>query len=461
MDMDGFEATKIGRNWLYSGSEARVDSADNVTLVGRSANVETGEPVGAAQLQHVYSTDGVDAVVRFCDQLAGRFLVLVESDGRLIAVPDGWASLQAYWDASAEGHSVFSSSPGLLLEIGFGRLDQRDQNRLAPTESLKAAEYRSVGPICPVSGAKRLLANHILDLDSGRQTRLPLRPNRSSFAALTHNLTNAIQGLHRGHRGEVWLPLTAGFDSRWVAFAASKADIKPRFFTFGPSGDRPSDAVIGADVAARLGADHAYLELPPTVSPEVKGDVTAIRGGWRDLEKMSEIEYFSQLADRVLVLNGNGGEILRGGYYGIGPRLPGRRLLRSLCLGRQISTFDAAGFERWYSTLAAIPDRGRVELDELYYWEERMSHWGSDFYAEKENYVDELSPFCCRQMLLSGPAVAGGARSVEVEEAVRALPPLHGIPVNPHEHHRPWARFAAVKAAGNLALTVARSRSLA
>lgn len=449
VELDEMRSERLGDWWVHSGAEARVQVGNQICLVGLAADVVAGRPVSPAQLERSLSCGGLDALVEYCDQLAGRFIVLVESEGRLSVIPDGWASLQAFWAESKESGVGLSSSPGLLLELGDGSAGRRDGGRLQDDPLAKAREYRSVGDICPISGTRRVQPNHVLELPSGREQRLPLRRRDADFGSITDELSHAIRGLQMAHGGESWLPITAGLDSRWLAWAASQAAADVKFFTFSPFGDPTPDTTVGAEVAHRLGAQHSHIPLPARVSRSVRGDVTAVRGAWRDLGKMAEIEYLASLGRRILVLNGNGGEIVRGGYYGSGPRPSSRRLLRLLCLGPQASAFDCDGFDRWYDSLGSLTD-SQLELDELFYWEQRMSHWGSDFYAEKENYVDELSPFCCRRILLAGPAIGRGRRAIQVGKALDSQPALKGVPVNPHCHQSALRQLAYVKSIGHL-----------
>jgi len=334
---------RLGNWWLYFGSEARIQIGRCVCLVGLAADVESAEPVRFAELERSYALGGLDGLLDYTDRLVGRFLVLVEDDGGLSVVPDGWGSLQAFWANSRSGPSAVSSSPGLLRDLGFGALAQCDRARSRNEAQAKALEYRSVGDLCPISGTRRVRSNHVLELSVGRAARLPLRHRRATFEEVTAELGRAIRGLQLAHGGESWLPITAGLDSRWLAVAASVAGAEPLLFTFTPDHEPTPDATIGAEIADRLGAEHANIALPERVSQSVRDDVTAVRGAWRDLPKMAEIEYLSSLGKRILVLNGNGGEIVRGGYYGTGPRPISRRLVRSLCLGPHPSTFYRDG----------------------------------------------------------------------------------------------------------------------
>ncbi|MEM8924358.1 MAG: hypothetical protein AAGD35_12725 [Actinomycetota bacterium] len=442
MDIDGPTSIDWGKWRVHLGEEATAELRGNVCFIGRAADVDTAEPVTATSLDLLHTAGGLRRVVDFTDQMAGRFLVLIADGDTLWAVPDGWASLQTFWHRLDGGGTVLTSSPGLMLDLGLGRGDRTDPERTGADRTKRGLEYRSAGPWCPVSGARRLRANHLLDLTDGAERPRSLRRSPTGFRYLTAAIGRAIEGLQRSHGGETWLPITAGFDSRWLALAVAEAGLKANFFTFVTPGRASIDAEIGARIARRLGAEHAAIDMPSSVSDAVRAEVTAVRGAWRDLDKMAEIEFFSTRPERPLVLNGNGGEILRGGYYGGGPRLPGRLALRGLCLGSTVSPFDGRGFDHWYRSALSRPEGREVALDELFYWEQRMAHWGSEFYAEKENHVDELSPFCCRRFLLAGPAVLGRRNALPVAGELAAQGVFEGIPVNPEE---PGSRTGALR----------------
>ncbi|MEL7208127.1 MAG: hypothetical protein AAGK32_07835, partial [Actinomycetota bacterium] len=267
---------------------------------------------------------------------------------------------------------------------------------------------------------------------------------------LTAELGRAIVGLGRHHGRTTLLPITAGVDSRWLASAAAGDAADVELFTFVPSGEAaPIDAVIGAEVAARLGLPHRCLELPATVDPALVEQVRSVRGRWRDLPKMAELQYLADQPSRAMILNGNGGEIIRGGYYGLGPVVGGRAAVRALCLGPNPDRFDGDGFDRWYASLERR-QQGRA-AHELFYWEQRMAHWGSDFYAEKQLVADELSPYCSRRLLRAGPAVVGIGRQPDPERALAADPVFGGLGFNPHAPVGALRRYAVVRAGVGLA----------
>lgn len=445
LELEDLNSFRLGDWWLYFGTEARFQIGPHVCLIGLAADIETAEPAEIARLEESYAQGGLDRLVAYSDQLVGRFLVLVEHGRRLSVIPDGWASLQAFWANSNAETSLLSSSPGLLQRLGFGSAANCDQSRVRNPARARALEYRSAGALCPVSGARRVRSNHVLELSTGHESRLTLTAREATFETLTFELGRAISGLTLAHGGESWLPITAGVDSRWLAMAASRAGARVKLFTFTPDDASTPDSSIGAIIAARLQADHTPIALPATVSQSVRDEITAVRGAWRDLPKMAELEYLSALDDRVLVLNGNGGEIVRGGYYGEGVRPTSQRLLRALCLGANPSIFDREGFDSWYESVASTARAQGVDLDELYYWEQRMSNWGSDFYAEKDNYADELSPFCARKILRTGPALARRKNRVHVEEELASQTQFEGVEVNQHDRRGPVQRNAYAK----------------
>jgi hypothetical protein len=444
------ESESLGAWWVHAGGEARVARGARTWLVGLAADIDAAAPADVAALDRAAAAGGPMAVAAHADRWAGRFLILVADGDDLAVVPDGWGSLQAFWGAEPGRPIALSTSPGLLMDLGLVPEGGGLGSAFTESQRARALEYRSFGDRCPVSGANRMLPNHVLHLRTGRSEPMAMTPRRRPFAAITQNLGRAMTGLAAAHGGPVRLPITAGLDSRWLALAASRARLEVELFTFTAPGVTESvDATVGAIVASRLGFRHRAVPLPSEVDPDVRDEVRRVRGMWRDLPKMAEIGHYSGSERRPLVLNGNGGEILRGSKYGTGPRLGAHRLVRSLCLGRQPAGHEIDGFEQWYQRRAPLAAEG-VELYDLYYWEQRMANWGSDFYAEKENVVDELSPFCCRRTLLAGPAVGGRETTIHLDQHLRAEPSLADVPLNPGAGSSALKRLAVPRQIGNL-----------
>ena len=101
LELGDLRSARLGDWWAYWGAETRIQVGGQICLVGLAADVVSAEPV-LARLERSYSCGGLDALIGYCDQLAGRFLVLVEKEDRLSVIPDGWAGLQAFWAVSPQ-----------------------------------------------------------------------------------------------------------------------------------------------------------------------------------------------------------------------------------------------------------------------------------------------------------------------------------------------------------------------
>lgn len=442
----GLVPQHFGTYRIHAGEGARVSTSGATALLGLAADATTGRPADVDELNRTFARSGTSGVVQWSERLAGRYLILLQDAERLLVLPDAWGSLQAYF-VSNENGSFLASSPGLLALLGvtpespgIGDVSERQQ------ALFRKSEYRSYGDRCPYSGYRRLRANHLLALPGGTFERRSIERRKRSFDHLTSLLANAVAGLAEAHGGPVEVPTTAGVDSRWLALATRTAGVDARLFTFALRGEQPADAIVAQQVAERLSLPHTTIELPTTVSAQTREAVQEMRCHWRDLPKMLEIEYWARRPDRCLVLNGNGGGILRGGFFGQGPMVPGKTALGSLCLGLHATNLDRAAFDTWYSELPESLRSGPPDLRDLFYWEQRMPYWGSDFYAEKSPYVDEVSPYCCVDVLAVAPALGGSGRELPLEQRLAEDGVFAGLPLNAHVK-KSLGRFSLAKLA--------------
>ncbi|MEM7262854.1 MAG: hypothetical protein AAF488_12755 [Planctomycetota bacterium] len=207
----------------------------------------------------VSATDS-DAIERAVYGLAGQYVVLVASDR------DDVPSVRVYTD------------PGAMMQVYYN-----DEGRIASTPSLFPGVTRDSevdreyplrgtddwypGSLCPYVGIRSLIANHVLDVQSGTIHRFwPKRAPDAMDAPTGIAAGGAIlSGMMRGfvESAPVLLSLTGGRDSRVNLAAARELVDRIETFTIRSPKVKRCDLDAPAAMADRWGLDHRFVDVVP------------------------------------------------------------------------------------------------------------------------------------------------------------------------------------------------------
>ncbi len=387
-----------------------VQDANGVSwwLLGRAVAAAPGDDDPVSQL----ARRSGEPVERLYRRWAGRWLLI--GDGAVH--PDAGATLGCLYRDAPDGTTWLSSSPALLNDLP-GR-------EPAPTVGPRLlAVSRGMDwyppPASRFAGISRLLPSQVLAVDERRVAPQPRRLLDDTFAGLGQvALMDGIEGVLRttlaGYAaagGELWVPLTGGFDSRLVLAAAVTTGAPFTTYTF----ERP-------------GVAEADLRLPPQLAELVEREHVRIRPGRpranrRALFDLHTAEHSIEV-DRELFARGSWDGIprsalsLRGGIFEVARafydhRLPDRLPDDTEAAQALISTmfqFDrfhrgsAAhrdGIRRWVEWVARTPEPGLDWRDRLYL-EQTVGGWLASTAQGLDLFACELAYPANSHILLSG-----------------------------------------------------------
>jgi hypothetical protein len=349
---------------------------------------------------HVGSLSGPHA-------LAGRF-VTVEEDTIML---DAIGSLACYY-RQIDGAVWASSSPELLRTLEPG-LDY-------PAERLKWGSEREwfPPPLSGIEGILRLLPGQSLNLRDCSvvsHANLPKIPSLSYGEAL-----DAIEALLRrivsaaAERFPLWVPLTAGGDSRLILAACIAESLDITTFTFQAPEEHQhaQDLLLPPRIAETAGVQH-YLLRSGRPDPEIEqlfDTHTAFHS--HDLDRALIVRgQWAHIPDGALVLGGNGWEVGRCYYWREQPPVPDE-------------------YRAWVNEHPSELDW----RDQLYV-DQRMAGWlganeqGLDLTGRQRIHAANCGELLALLLALPVDLRRDGRHQAEL---VRRLhPPLARIPVNP------------------------------
>jgi hypothetical protein len=184
---------------------------------------------------------------------AGTYVVLAHNGHSLEIYTDPGAMFGVYYK-----NGRASSSPALLPDL------ERDQ-RIDSQYSLDKANDWYTGSTCPFTDVRFLLANHRLELSSGRMERFWPKTitTEDSIDATLEQCSRLLREFVEkvSLRSTILVSLTGGRDSR-VNLAASRGILDAvEFFTIRAGGVASCDLKISADLASRfVGLRHRIVD---------------------------------------------------------------------------------------------------------------------------------------------------------------------------------------------------------
>jgi asparagine synthase (glutamine-hydrolysing) len=272
-------------------------------------------------LVHLYEERGPD----FVQALRGMFAIAIwdARHGRLVLSRDRFGIKPLYYRV-ADGQLSFASElKALLRQPGFSR-------EIDPSALEAFLAFNSIpAPLTIFSEARKLPAGHTLVAEGGEvELRRYARPTPVSAEqvrtepeeALAEELRGRLRDSVRAHLVSdvpVGVLLSGGIDSAMLtALAAAESGYRVSTFSIGFEEQSFDELELARLVAKRYGTDHHELVLRPDAVELLPRLVEAFDEPFGDSSALPTYLVSQLASDTVkVVLSGEGGDELFGGYY--------------------------------------------------------------------------------------------------------------------------------------------------
>ncbi|WP_155986636.1 hypothetical protein [Thioalkalivibrio sp. ALE23] len=384
--------------------------------------------------------NSVADVIARTDRLTGRYVIFFSVQRVLYAISDA-CSLKRVLFGEFDGNAIITSSEMFYYHL-FGDepvLEEEVSGLLGCDDYLKK-ERPWFGLRAYDGRFSVLLPNTFLDLDRFEVLRQPPPAIEMSKKQVVEQfraiVSGAIQSL--ALKRPLMLAVTAGVDSRILLALSLKYKERIRYYVFNRAEWGSGEAVdvvvprqifedlgIPFDVIAPAEADACCLE-------RLESDVSFPRV----LPKTRNICYHFHNSDsKVVNLNGNAAGVFRAFY---GHQLTNKVLpVDSLAYlsGTQGCDLLKRNIGDWHGEAVQYSRDSGIDLASLFYWEQRMPHWGSEYPLEQDIAIEEVSPYNNRYLLFMmmslPPAWRVGARPKYFKAVLDGSDlDLSGYPVN-------------------------------
>lgn len=382
---------------------------------------------------------GIDAIVEFCHDLCGRFVILFNISDRLGIISDLIGSRSVYY-WSGEKSIWCASQPGTLAKVlGISKDDSSPVRTFIEKDMFASGEASWIGDGSMYKGIKHLLPNHYLDLINGRAVRYwpkTSRPDLEMEAAAVSSariLENTMRAAT--NRFSMCMAVTSGWDSRTL-LAASRKDCEKFYYyvqKFGGMTDEHPDIRVPLKLAKKAHIPFHVLDCPEYESEEF--DAVLVQNVFalhNPAKKVLLWNFYHQFKGRVNA-SGNISDLCRS-VYGSEPITGVDDLLWFVNLTHSEYARDTL-IDWFQETKRLCVDLGYNQRD-LFFWEQVLGNWGSMFAAELDIAIEEFYPFGTRRLVETILAVDEKLRPYENSQVHRRMieilwPELLSQPFNP------------------------------
>jgi len=358
--------------------------------------------------------------------LAGRFLVVLHGPVAPLVVLDSYGSLAA---VHVPGRGV-ASVPALL-----GCRWDADLAHAAgfPERTTWQPFGRTLYP-----GARRVQADHVLDLATGdsRRSWVPPEPDGSAdtgaaAAEVLAHLRHVITSVSAHH--PLVVPLTAGRDSRVLLAACGPLRSSVSAFTLVHPGRRSVDRAVAVRLAGRAGVPLELLSVGDGAGAAGPDEWLHATGHALGGELWRSQSALAGLDPAAVLLPGTAGEVGRAHMLRPGDDLQDGTVTPELLLRRLRTPAQGTALQDAADWLDRLPPLSFVATLELAYIEQRLACWAGPGHYGNRRSAFEVSPFSGRALfrrLLSLPVGYRRREGLTDDLLAQAWPDAPSLPFN-------------------------------
>ena len=402
---ENFQVRSLGDGlFLHHDTELRIDdSVPGILTLGLLVGDAASTP---AELRHHHS---------------GRFVTIEHS--RLFL--DATGSMAVFY-AEHPDVVVCASSIALIVQVTGAPTLARQLKWIGKSMNWDPS------PSCRALGFKRLFSDQALDLKSGKPQHVPrpLLPVKGDPGALLADYLKRYMEALKALPASIYLPLTAGYDSRTILAAAIAQRVEFTAFTDVRGGRSTVDAYIARRLARTYGFRHISNWPGPTDEAGLQAYSIHTAGCEGDTGS-------TKIRDRLYDVVPQGAVTLSGGVFEVGRVYYGKRLgsidfedpkRAALAIAEEFLTQDSSvveALEQWILYRQMHPVTG-MTMVELFYLDQRLGGWASANRQSSDstglNGLTPMNSWEAISILLSVPSDKRANATVQTDAMELLLP---------------------------------------
>ncbi len=445
-----FEKRRIGHtHHLYTHVDLSVTdySLNDVSLVllGDIFDYNTIHKTNLDILKDILDKD-FDLILRRLSLYTGSFVLIYFQNNKTYLVHDATATKKIYHCLNSNDIWC-ASQPSLLAKtLHLEKSKNESKIRYYNSSDFERLSNAGIGDTTYYDEIAQVLPNHYFDLNQNKSIRFwPFEPCFNSMKM--HETAFFCAKLIKGYmesiafRYKVMLPVTAGKDSRTL-LAATKNIQNNVFYYINKLehfDNNNRDVRIPSGLFKKLGLNYHI------VNPYIPVDKDFEKVYFENNEFASKqhlpliYNYYKNFEDRVNLP----GNIATGAiwFYPIYRKEVDEATLAKL-IGVQNYPHALKSYNEWIMNSQELCKMYNFNLWYLFYWEERLGNWGTQFQMDKDIAQIEINPFNSRLLVQSILSVAHPyqiemANYTFTKEIINNLwPEVLSEPINPSLNNR-------------------------
>ena len=383
--------------------------------------------------------DNLDELINRSKKIAGRFIIVYNSDEGLFVIPDVITSIHVAY--TVDGNDLYiSSNPKIIADINNWEESSTSKEIKSSADNSHPLPY----DLTMYDEIKFVIPNNYLDCSKRTVNRYyPLKKGKeisSDEAAKISSklINNIIVGYY--HRYKLSLPLTSGMDSRLILSACKDIINEIPIYTFFHDNftEKTADIVIPRDITSRYKLNYIImedLELPDEVLKKYKDEL----GSSVNFSETKNVwtYYNSDICDYVR-LDGNVSPLAKSNF---GRDLPEFLATSSYLITKthNYAKENKKEVKRWIKDVNPYSKHSNISKFDLFFWEHRCGKWVSNSYLTSDLLINSLNPFNCRELVETWLRVPRKERmngSIHKKIIELNWPELLEFPINPDEKYK-------------------------
>lgn len=371
----------------------------------------------------------------------GCFVLIYVRHGKIFMVHDSTATKKIYHCLTNNGVWCASQPSMLAKTLGLKRSNNKSKLRYYYISSeFKALNHASIGNTTCFDEITQVLPNHYLDLNQNRSIRFwPFEDtsNQMTLQETAFLCAKMIKGFMESiaSRYKVMLPVTAGKDSRTLLAATSTFRENVFYYINKPKNFKNShkDIVVPSRLFKRLGLEYHIVD--PYIP--IHEDFKRVYFGNNEFASVEHLPFINNYYVNYSNLVNLPGNIASGAiwYYPIYKTANNISLAKTNGVQRFKHALET--YDDWLKDSTEACRAYNFNIWYLFYWEERLGNWGTQYQIDKDIAQMDINPFNSRllvQYILSvePPYKIEAAKYVFTKEIINNLwPEVLSEPINP------------------------------